>query len=184
MEKSLKTIEKIILFISIISIIFGIIILALNFCKNENDLVKIDNLYFIVADNKVVNTSIEPKDILLVEESNLSEYHINNFIAYYSADEEGNIVVKVSQILDGYSDDNQSSYIFMVRGTGADSITISGSDVIGKWNGNKLDQIADIYNFCLSRIGFICITIIPLIILFTFEFFMLIYDYIKNKNSC
>ena len=180
MNRIFKIIEKIFIFICIISTLIGIFILFCSTHKNEYDIVRINKLYFITVNDNDMKSLFKKGDLLLIEEKDNSEYHINNIISYYSTDSNGNVVAKTSRIIDGYTNDDNTSYIFMVKADNNDEqVTVSSDDVIGEWSSNKISNGSTIFNFILSRLGFFLIVVIPFIVLFAYEFILLICSYKK-----
>lgn len=181
MIKFLKIIEKLICFICFFTTIIGVFILYCSFTRDENNLVHFNNLYFVEVNDNNMSPNIRKNDVVLITKDNMINYHINNVIAYLTTNENGDIKVNVAKIVDGYSDDNKDSYIFMVKqNTSTEQETISGDLIVGRWKGNKITNGVNIFGFILSRLGFIVITIIPFIVLFIIEFILLIIDY-KNR---
>ena len=60
-----------------------------------------------------------------------------------------------------------------------EQVTVSSDDVIGEWSSNKISNGSTIFNFILSRLGFFLIVVIPFIVLFAYEFILLICSYKK-----
>lgn len=181
MYKLLKIFEKIFFIVCFFTTIVGSLIIYCSLSRDDNNLVHFNNLYFVEINDNNMSPDIRKDDVLLITKDNISNYHINNIISYLTSDENGNIEVKTAKIIDGYSDDSKDSYIFMVKqNTSTEQENISGDLVLGRWNGNKISNGVNIFNFLLSRLGFILISIIPFIILFLIEFILLIFDY-KNR---
>lgn len=183
MKDKFKKIEKIVLFISVISIILGIIIITLYTHKNEDGIIHFGNIYFISVTDNEMSPKLKNGDLAIINKKDIKEYHINNIIAYYISDANGNITTKVSKIVDGYSNNEQTSYIFMVKANDdADKLTLSGGDIIGEWNDIKISKGASIIKFITTRLGLFVCTIIPLILCFIVEFILLILTY-KDRNK-
>lgn len=186
MKKVFKIIEKILLFISIIAIIIGIAIIFLHSHKNEDGLFKFGDIYFLSINDNDMQPNFKKGDLVILENKNPKEYHINNIIGYYIADANGNIYTKLTNIIDGYSNDSSTSYIFMVKSNKEkEKTTISGGDVIGEWTGTSISNGAIIINFMTTRIGIIICSVLPLFIFFTYEFILLIIKYLdRDKLIC
>lgn len=186
MRKIFKIIEKILLFISIIAIIFGIAIIFLHSHKNDDGLFKFGNIYFLSINDNDMTPNFKKGDLVILKCKNPKEYHINNIIGYYIADANGNIYTKLTNIVDGYSNDSSTSYIFMVKSNlDNEKTTISGGDVIGEWTGTSFSKGAIILNFITTRIGIIICCVLPLFIFFTYEFILLIIKYLdRDKLIC
>lgn len=183
MKKILKIIEKILLFISVLAIILGIAIIFLYSHKNEDGLFKFGDVYFLSIDDNDMKPNFSKGDLVILQSKDPKEYHINNIIGYYIADANGNIYTKLSNIVDGYSNDSSTSYIFMVKtNNNSDKVTLSGGDVIGEWTGTSISNGANIINFMTTRLGIIICSVLPLFIFFTFEFVLLIIKYLDRDK--
>lgn len=179
----LKTIEKTISFFAGLSIIIGIIVLTLYFHKDENDLVCMNNLFFLSATNEVSEVKINNNDLLFLKKTNLDDIHINNYVAYNSVNDNGKIIIKVAKVVDGYTNDNKNSYIYMLSANKNEQITVSGEDIIGKWSGNKISKFGSYFNFFVSRKGFLFLSVFPLILFFTVEFVILLIEYLNSQKN-
>ena len=182
MKKVLKRVEIVLIVISAIAFLNGLLILFFYSHVNSDNIINFSKLSFIPASNNYFSPNIKKGDLALVEEKEMSEYHINNIIAYYTSDFSGNIVISIGKVIDGYTNDEASSYIFMVQSDKDSTTTIDGDDVIGKWEGNRITNGENIFKFLFSRLGFILLCVLPLILLFGFEFYLLIQDYMDNKR--
>ena len=181
MYRFFKILEKMLYIICFITTIVGVFIIYCSVSRDENNLVHFNNLYFVEVNDNNMSPDIKKNDVVLISKDNTSNYHINNAIAYLTSDVDGDIDVKIAKIVDGYSNDNKDSYIFMVQqNNSSEQENISGDLILGRWNGNKITNGVNIFGFILSRLGFIVITIVPFIILFLVEFILLIFDY-KNR---
>ncbi len=182
MKKVLKRVEIVLLIISIFAFLNGLLILFFYSHVNSDNIITFSKLSFVPASSNYFSPNIKKGDLALVEEMDSSEYHINNIIAYYTSDFSGNIVVSIGKIVDGYTNNDRSSYIFSVQSDKDSSTTIDGDDVIGKWQGNRIANGEGIFKFLFSRVGFILLCVLPLVILFGFEFYLLIQDYNERKQ--
>ncbi|MBQ8132298.1 MAG: hypothetical protein IJ193_07395 [Bacilli bacterium] len=182
MKKVLKRVEIVLIIISVFAFINGLLILLFYSHVNSDNIITFSKLSFVPASNNYFSPNIRKNDLALIEEKDLSDYHINNIIAYYTSDFSGNIVVTIGKIMDGYANAEGTSYIFMVQSDKDSTTTIDGDDVIGKWEGNRIRNGSKITKFIFSRIGFIVICVFPLVIIFGFEFALLIKDYLNRKR--
>lgn len=178
----MKIIEKIFFIISIIAIIIGIAIVFLYSHKNEDSLFKFGDVFFLSVNDNDMSPEFRKGDLVILKSKDPKEYHINNIIGYYIADANGNIYTKLSTIVDGYSNDIATSYIFMVKSGNSDKVTLSGGDVIGEWTGTSISNGAVILNFMTTRIGIIICSVLPLFIFFTLEFIILIIKYLNRDK--
>lgn len=184
MKKTFKIIEKVIMFISLVAIIFGITIIILYNHKNEDGIFKFGDIFLISINDNDMSPEFNIGDLTIIKKKDISEYHINNIICYYIADCNGNITTKISKIIDGYSNNNETSYIFMLKpNDAADKVTISGGDIIGEWTGTTINQGGVVINFITTRLGLLVCTILPLFILFVIEFILLIITYLNRDKS-
>lgn len=182
MKKVLKRVEIFLIIISVFAFLNGLLILYFYSHVNSDNIITFSKLSFVPSPNDYFSPNIKKGDLALVEEKDLSEYHINNIIAYYTSDFSGNITVAIGKIIDGYTNDEGSSYIFMVQSDKEATTTIDGDDVIGKWKGNRITNGEAISHFLFSRVGFILLCVFPLILLFGVEFTLLIPDYLDRKR--
>ncbi|MDO4996399.1 MAG: hypothetical protein Q4E69_04405 [Bacilli bacterium] len=182
MNKTMKIIEKILFIISIIAIIIGIAIVFLYSHKNEDGLFKFGDVFFLSVNDNDMSPEFKKGDLVILQSKDPKEYHINNIIGYYIADANGNIYTKLSTIVDGYSNDSSTSYLFMVKSGNNDKVTLSGGDVIGEWTGTSISNGAIIINFMTTRIGIIICSVLPLFIFFTLEFIILIIKYLNRDK--
>ena len=182
MKKVLKRVEIVLIIISLFAFLNGLLILFFYSHVNSDNIITFSKLSFVPASNNYFSPNIKKGDLALVEEKDLSEYHINNIVAYYTSDFSGNIVISIGKIIDGYTNDEASSYRCMVQSDKNSTTTIDGDDVIGKWQGNRLSGGEGVFKFLFSRLGFILLCVFPIVILFGYEFYLLIKDYMDNKR--
>lgn len=182
MKKVLKRVEIVLIIISVFAFLNGLLILLFYSHVNSDNIITFSKLNFVPASNNYFSPNIKKNDLVLVEEKDLSDYHINNIIAYYTSDFSGNIVVTIGKIKDGYANTEGTSYIFMVQSDKNATTTIDGDDVIGKWEGNRIANGKSITKVIFSRVGFILLCVVPLVILFGFEFGLLVKDYLNRKR--
>lgn len=184
MRKGLKIIEKLLFLISVLAIIVGVAIIFLYAHKNEDGLFKFGDIYFLSVNDSDMTPNFKKGDLVVLESKNPKDYHINNIIGYYLADANGNIYTKLSNIVDGYSNDSSTSFIFMVKTNKSnEKTTLSGGDVIGEWTGTSISNGATVINFMTTRIGIIVCCVLPLFFVFTFQFILLIIKYLDRDKS-
>lgn len=178
----MKILEKIVLVLSFIGVLCGFSILFCYFHINNDSVFQFGNKYYI----EVLNNNLEPDlsegDLALVESFPSEEYHINNIIAYYTSDNDGNMIIDIAKIEDGYTNKNSSSYIYTIK-KNKELKEISNEDIIGKYTNKKIKNGVKISDLLINRVAFVITAVFPLILLFIIEFILLIIDYLKRNNS-
>lgn len=140
----------------------------------------------------VLSPSMEPTikkgDIIISrkltdnEKTTLATEDIISFKADLNGD--GTPEVNTHRIIERIANGNFVSY--KTKGDNneyADNYTVSSSDVISRYEGNRIPILGNVIEFLMKPTGFFICIVIPLILFFLFEIIMFVRKVIEVKNS-
>ena len=136
---------------------------------------------------KSMYPTFEPGDLIFdsaVEDS--SELEIGDIITYWTVID-GQRVLNTHRIIQIY--DGGGYRIFETQGdnnTIADALTVHESEIVGKYNGKKLDGVGKIFDYLQTSTGFLLVIVIPVAIFFLYhliQFFRVLFEYNNIKNK-
>ena len=64
-----------------------------------------------------------------------------------------------------------------------DSIPVFPSDILGKWNDLRVPKFGTVLDFVSSKLGFLFVVVVPLLILFIYQIYKFIVVIIEEKNN-
>ena len=136
---------------------------------------------------KSMYPTFEPGDLIFdsaVEDS--SELEIGDIITYWTVID-GQRVLNTHRIIQIY--DGGGYRIFETQGdnnTVADALTVHESEIVGKYNGKKLNGVGKIFDYLQTSTGFLLVIVIPVAIFFLYhliQFFRVLFEYNNIKNK-
>lgn len=176
--KKVKIIEKILVVIAFIGILFGSGIIFCYFHIDDYSMLEFGNKKVIFNYSDKMDPDIKVNDVVIVDVVDLEELAVNNIIAY----KDNNIYF--ARIIDGVTNQDRSYYEFDIKqNTSNKTAKIKGDNVVGKYNYYKLTNCSDLILFLLSGTSFVIFTILPIFIYFTYEVVLLAIDIITSKSK-
>lgn len=184
-KKILNTVINVVL---VIAIIMAAICTYVSFVSTSgNGVPSIFGVRVFSIQTKSMYPTFEPGDLIFdsaVEDS--SELEIGDIITYWTAID-GQRVLNTHRIIQIY--DGGGYRIFETQGdnnTIADALTVHESEVVGKYNGKKLDGVGKIFDYLQTSTGFLLVIVIPVAIFFLYhliQFFRVLFEYNNIKNK-
>ena len=156
-------------FLEVVIIIYVIIITSFILCRNKYGYTQFgdytfDNINLIEEKNI---KDVTKGDLLIVKNSN--DIEVGNLIYYYAAFNERYIIR--SDVVTNISSDDYSS-LYTLAGDG-EPVTVAGTRVLGKYS-NTYAKIGGILDVLESRIGFLFLVLLPIMVVFIYQ----VYEFI------
>lgn len=136
---------------------------------------------------KSMYPTFEPGDLIFdsaVKDS--SDLEVGDIITYWTVID-GQRVLNTHRIIQVY--DGGGYRIFETQGdnnTVADALTVHESEIVGKYNGKKLDGVGKLFDYLQTSTGFLLVIVIPVAIFFLYhliQFFRVLFEYNNIKNK-
>lgn len=171
--------------VEIIIIIYVICMTAFLLCKNKYGFTEIGNMSFFTINENLAEYLPETKDNdLLLVKSSEEDIKVGDKIYYYATANKEYIIRSnyVREIV--ASEDGMSLY----KLDDEDETTIAATRVIGKYS-TIYHDIGGVLDVLQSRIGFLLLVILPILIIFMYQIYALIIvikygqDEVENKQE-
>lgn len=179
MRKVLRWIWSI---LEVVVILYVIVITAFILCRNKYGYTQIGDYTFdnvsLLDERNIEDT--KKGDLLVVKNSN--DIKVGDRIYYYAAYNE-TYIIRSDYVIDLQSDDYSSLYTIEKNG---EKITISSMRVLGKYS-NTYATIGGILEVLESRMGFLFLVLLPIMIVFiyqVYEFIVIVrYEEVEKDSS-
>ena len=157
-------------FVEVIIIIYVICITAFLLCKNNYGFTQIGDMTFITIDEEAINYLPEAKenDLLLVR-ADSSDIEIGDKIYYYDT-ENSMYVVKSAHVKTIQTSDSGMGVYTL---DDSEESTIATTRAIGKYS-TTYKTIGGILDILQSRLGFLLLVILPILLIFMYQIYALI----------
>lgn len=157
-------------FVEVIIIIYVICITAFLLCKNNYGFTQIGDMTFITIDEEVINYLPEAKenDLLLVR-ADSSDIEVGDTIYYYDT-ENSMYVVKSAHVKTIQTSDSGMGVYTL---DDSEESTIATTRAIGKYS-TTYKTIGGILDILQSRLGFLLLVILPILLIFMYQIYALI----------
>ena len=157
-------------FVEVIIIIYVICITAFLLCKNNYGFTQIGDMTFITIDEEAINYLPEAKenDLLLVR-ADSSDIEVGDKIYYYDT-ENSMYVVKSAHVKTIQSSDSGMGVYTL---DDSEESTIATTRAIGKYS-TTYKTIGGILDILQSRLGFLLLVILPILLIFMYQIYALI----------
>lgn len=157
-------------FLQVVIIIYVICITACLLCKNKYGFTEIGDMTLITINEHLAEFLPETKesDLLLVRKST-SDINVGDQIYYYATDN-NEYVIKTAHVKEEVtSEDDMALYAL----DDEKSSTIATNRVIGKYS-TTYNNIGGILDVLESRLGFLLLVILPILLIFMYQIYALI----------
>jgi len=156
--------------VQIIIIVYVICITACLLCKNKYGFTQIGDMTLITINKELQTYLPETKkgDLLLVKETNL-DMKVGDKIYYYST-ANNEYVIKTAHIKEIVTSDGNISLYKLDDLKGS---TIATNRVLGKYS-TVYENIGSILDILESKIGFLLLVILPILLIFMYQVYALI----------
>lgn len=157
-------------FLQVVIIIYVICITACLLCKNKYGFTEIGDMTLITINEHLAEFLPETKesDLLLVRKST-SDINVGDQIYYYATDN-NEYVIKTAHVKEQVtSEDDMALYALDDK----KSSTIATNRVIGKYS-TTYNNIGGILDVLESRLGFLLLVILPILLIFMYQIYALI----------
>lgn len=156
--------------VQIIIIVYVICITACLLCKNKYGFTQIGDMTLITINKELQTYLPETKkgDLLLVKETNL-DMKVGDKIYYYST-ANNEYVIKTAHIKEIVTSDGNVSLYKLDDLKGS---TIATNRVLGKYS-TVYENIGSILDILESKIGFLLLVILPILLIFMYQVYALI----------
>ncbi len=131
--------------------------------------------------------TLKPGDLIFdTAVKDTSELEIGDIITYWTVID-GERVLNTHRISEIY--DGGGYLIFQTKGdnnTIEDSLTVHESEVVGQYNGMKINGLGKLFDYLQTSTGFLIVVVIPVAIFFLFhliQFFRVLFEYQSIKNK-
>lgn len=157
-------------FVEVIIIIYVICITAFLLCKNNYGFTQIGDMTFITIDEEAINYLSEAKenDLLLVR-ADSSDIEVGDKIYYYDT-ENSMYVVKSAHVKTIQTSDSGMGVCTL---DDSEESTIATTRAIGKYS-TTYKTIGGILDILQSRLGFLLLVILPILLIFMYQIYALI----------
>ena len=157
-------------FVEVIIIIYVICITAFLLCKNNYGFTQIGDVTFITIDEEAINYLPEAKenDLLLVR-ADSSDIEVGDKIYYYDT-ENSMYVVKSAHVKTIQTSDSGMGVYTL---DDSEESTIATTRAIGKYS-TTYKTIGGILDILQSRLGFLLLVILPILLIFMYQIYALI----------
>ena len=157
-------------FVEVIIIIYVICITAFLLCKNNYGFTQIGDMTFITIDEEAINYLPEAKenDLLLVR-ADSSDIEVGHKIYYYDT-ENSMYVVKSAHVKTIQTSDSGMGVYTL---DDSEESTIATTRAIGKYS-TTYKTIGGILDILQSRLGFLLLVILPILLIFMYQIYALI----------
>lgn len=156
--------------VEVIIIIYVICITAFLLCKNNYGFTEIGDMTYITIDEEAVNYLPEAKenDLLLIK-SDTSDIEVGDKIYYYDT-ENSKYVIKSAHVKTIQTSDSGMGVYTL---DDSEESTIATTRAIGKYS-TTYGTIGGILDILQSRLGFLLLVILPILLIFMYQIYALI----------
>lgn len=179
----MKVFEYLISIIMIFLMFLAGIIVYFSFHINRDGLVEFNNKVLISINSNDMSSAILKGDLIVLDEVELSNFQINNVVAYFSSDNDGNKIVKVARIIDGKVENNSDYQFLMKADNSMHKEYVDGDKLIGRWTSTKIPFFGFVLMFLLSKKGYILGFVLPLTVYFIYQVVCLVISYVSDKSD-
>lgn len=131
--------------------------------------------------------TLKPGDLIFdTAIKDTSELEVGDIITYWTVID-GERVLNTHRISEIY--DGGGYLIFQTKGdnnTIDDALTVHESEVVGQYNGMKIDGLGKLFDYLQTSTGFLIVVVIPVALFFLFhliQFFRVLFEYQSIKNK-
>ncbi len=136
------------------------------FNTDEDGVISINDTSLIPITNSDLSPTVEEMDLIFVKAiTNYDDIAKNDVISYKKITNEKMTIETKRVYLINKTDDGYTFITKTDTGNVANQDTVKASDIIGKWNNQKVLFVGAYFEFITSIIGFIAVVIIPLTVL-------------------
>ena len=183
----MKTVKKIlggiVNFIMLLIIIFAIFVTVISLTSDNNKISKIGKYIPLNVKTDSMAPTIREGDFIVMEECDVSKLKEGDVIAFF-ANEQDKVIIKTHRIVNIMGEDQNKSFI--TRGDNNnvdDNVPVFPNDVIGKWDDVRVPKAGKVLDFVTSKLGFLFLIVVPLLILFIYQIYKFIVVIIEEKNN-
>lgn len=157
-------------FIQVVVIIYVICITACLLCKNKYGFTQIGNMTLITINENLATYLPETKnnDLLLIKQT-FNDINVGDKIYYYATANE-KYIVKTAPVKEVIHSEGEMA-VYKIGDTKGS--TIATNRVIGKYS-NIYNNIGGVLDILESRIGFLLLVILPVLLIFMYQIYALI----------
>ena len=187
-EPKKRVMNTVINAILVIAIIMAAVCTYVSFVSTSgNGVPSILGVRVFSIQTKSMYPTFEPGDLIFdkaVKDS--SDLEIGDIITYWTVID-GQRVLNTHRIIQIY--DGGGYRIFETQGdnnTIADALTVHESEVVGKFNGTKMQGVGKVFDYLQTSTGFLLVVVIPVAIFFLYhliQFFRVLFEYNNIKNK-
>lgn len=131
--------------------------------------------------------TLKPGDMIFdAAVKDTSKLQIGDVITYWTVIN-GERVLNTHRITEIY--DGGGYLIFETKGdnnTAADPLTVHEAEIVGQWNGAKIEGLGKVFDYLQTSTGFLVVVVIPVALFFIFhliQFFRVLFEYNNLKNK-
>ncbi len=153
-------------FLEVVIIVYVIALTLFVLCKNKYGYTQFGDYSFVTVGLMEERTiqNVSKGDLLLVKNSN--DIHNGDLIYYYSVIND-EYIVKSGVVTDIIEDNYNSLYTI---GTGSQAVSVASSRLLGKYS-TTYDNVGSIINVLESRIGFLFLVLLPIMVVFIYQLY-------------
>lgn len=168
--KAIKHIGLILLDILIaFIIIFAFIITILTVISNKDGIPSIGGYSFFTVESNSMYPTLKKGDFIVDKKVNIDKLKAGDIISYF-ASEKGTNIIKTHRIEYITFED---TYLITTKGDNnntIDSVIVTEVDYVGKYNDIRIPLLGYLIDFLKSTFGFLFCILIPLAIIFIYQF--------------
>ena len=170
-------------FVMLLIIIFAIFVTIISLTSDESKVSRIGKYIPLNVKTDSMNPTIKKGDFIVVEDCDVSKLKKGDVIAFFT-NVEDRVIIKTHRIINVMGEGSNKSFITQGDNVEVnDSIPVFPSDILGKWNDLRVPKFGTVLDFVSSKLGFLFVVVVPLLILFIYQIYKFIVVIIEEKNN-
>ena len=170
-------------FAMLLIIIFAIFVTIISLTSDDNKVSKIGKYIPLNVKTDSMDPTIKKGDFVVVEECDISKLKKGDVIAFFT-NVKDQVIIKTHRIIQIHGEDSKISFITQGDNVEVnDSIPVYPNDIVGKWDNVRIPKAGTVLDFVTSKLGFLFVIVVPLLILFIYQIYKFIVVIIEEKNN-
>ena len=170
-------------FVMLLIIIFAIFVTIISLTSDDNKVSKVGKYIPLNVKTDSMNPTIKKGDFIVVEECDTSKLKKGDVIAFFT-NVKDQVIIKTHRIIQIHGEDNNKTFITQGDNVEVnDSVPVYPNDIVGKWDNVRIPKAGTVLDFVTSKLGFLFVIVVPLLILFIYQIYKFIVVIIEEKNN-
>jgi hypothetical protein len=169
-----KVLKFLVILLEIILITYVIIFTTFLLCKNKFNYTQFgeNTLITVTAKNQKEFSNFNKGDLVIIKEATFDEVKVGGEIYYYDTINQA-YVIRVGVVTEKSGD--EYSYLVKIDTNEGKDRTISADRLIGIYADKSYESVGGVIDLLTSRIGFLLLVILPILLLFIYHIYNLVY---------